>query len=146
MELLLGDYFALVFPDIPVLCFFNPYAIASFNGRIISTSNLEVRPKYKQSLECSKTGFPFHLRAQSDNCLPCSRSVLIDVCFHIAASDWIMLQEENSPCKFGALQVIKVVRARSIQREARERKSKNLVAFRFFYAGGHRYPKLYDLC
>ena len=48
-------------------------------------------------------------------------SGLIDVCFHIAASDWIMLQEENSSCKFGALQVIKVVRARSIQWEASER-------------------------
>ena len=32
-----------------------------------------------------------------------------------------MLQEENSSCKFGALQVIKVVRARSIQREAQSR-------------------------
>ena len=38
-----------------------------------------------------------------------------------------MLQEENSSCKFGALQVIKVVRARSIQREASERLRESLV-------------------
>ena len=36
---------------------------------------------------------------------------LIDVRFDKAASDWITLQEENSSCKFGALQGIKVVRA-----------------------------------
>ena len=38
---------------------------------------------------------------------------LIDVRFDKAASDWITLQEENSSCKFGALQGIKVVRAGS---------------------------------
>ena len=38
---------------------------------------------------------------------------LIDVRFDKAASDWITLQEENSSCKFGALQGIKVVRAES---------------------------------
>ena len=51
LELLLGDYFALVFVDIPVLCFFNPYAIASFNGRIISTSNLEVLGPAKSEIQ-----------------------------------------------------------------------------------------------
>ena len=38
---------------------------------------------------------------------------LIDERFDKAASDWITLQEENSSCKFGALQGIKVVRAGS---------------------------------
>ena len=51
LELLLGDYFAQVFPDISVLCFFNPYAIASFNGRIISTSNLEVLGPAKTEIQ-----------------------------------------------------------------------------------------------
>ena len=51
LELLLGDYFALVFSNIPVLCFFNPYAIASFNGRIISTSNLEVLGPAKTEIQ-----------------------------------------------------------------------------------------------
>ena len=51
LELLLGDYFALVFPDIPVLCFFNPYAIASFNGRIIGASNLEVLGPAKTEIQ-----------------------------------------------------------------------------------------------
>ena len=40
---------------------------------------------------------------------------LIDVRFDKTASDWITLQEENSSCKFGALQGIKVVRAGSYQ-------------------------------
>ena len=78
---LLGDYFALVFSDIPVLCFFNPYAIASFNGRIISTSNLEVLGPAKTEIQTIarmfENRFPFHLRAQSDNCLPCSRDLVM---------------------------------------------------------------------
>ena len=38
---------------------------------------------------------------------------LIDVRFDKAASDWITLHEENSSCKFYALQGVKVVRAGS---------------------------------
>ena len=103
----------------------DPYAIASFNGRIISTSNLEVLGPAKTEIQTIARMFENRFPVSSSRAIrqlsPLLASVLIDVCFHIAASDWIMLQEENSSCKFGALQVIKVVRARSIQREASER-------------------------
>ena len=105
------DYFALMFADIPVLYFLQPIRDC------VSTRNLEVLVRRSNILNNRCCMFEIMFPVSS---LPVVWlwSSLIDVCFHIAAPDWIMLQEENSSCKFGALQLVKVVRARSIQWEA----------------------------
>ena len=51
----------------------------------------------------------FHLTRLID--LVWEGSVMIDVYLTALLSDWLTRQEENSSCKFGALQVIKVGRA-----------------------------------
>ena len=71
---------------------------------------------------------------------------MIDVYLTALLSDWLTQQEENSSCKFGALQVIKVGRAGVYYKTGNEKRPTFRKSTCYPSSVHNRYPATYIGC